>query len=719
MRARSLVLTLLLLGIAAGGGAWRAGAQAPGPTAAIAATDGSVAGELRVVVDVLDPAGRPIPGMVPSQFQAWIQGTPAAIKLVTPASDSGLPIDVLLAIDVSGSMDGVPLDQARAAARAFIAGLAPADRAAVLSFSDSVNAIQDFTADRAALDRALNALTAGGNTALYQATVESLRRTAAGAAPRRAVILLTDGVDYGGRSDVTRDQAIMTAAAQGIPIFAIALGSEIDEGYLSALAGYSSGRYFSAPTPDALARLYDDVGTRLRTQYVLTLDTSAADLAKPLPVRIEALPGGAASAAVAETTLPALQVPPLPLAISGLAAGEEVRGERDVAVSVGDAALASVAYRLDGGPAAQPPPPFAYHLPALSAGSHRLDVEVVAADGRRATTSVQFAAVGAVAAATPSAAGQDYLMYAFPAVGGAGFGLAAWLYFRARRRARHRLLAAAAQAMERTRGDALSGESPQTPGEERNEPVPLEAEPEMPEMIEEPAEVQPEERVAASRSKLVAMWGPDQEEAPPAYPEEPLGRIVGVGGALDGRSFPVGATPLIVGAGYRCHVRLPVEATDASTEEARLWVRRGRLMYHRVARLQAVPEEYPGPEWLVIDVGEQFEVGRQAFLFELAELEEGAEQADSPAAASPKLSWEPRSELAPAVEDAVPPEATPPPSTPRWSEPAPRAPMEAPEGSGDEDLTSILRDNSSLRPGAAPADREHVLDDEEFEGEGI
>lgn len=703
---RLLLLALVLFGgLTLIGQPQAAGGQQPLPSATITATDASTAGLIRVVLEVVDAAGRPVPGMVAEQFRARLQGADAPIKQVTPVTDAGLPIDVVLALDTSGSMAGAPLDQARAAARAFVAGLAPADRVAVLSFGDAVLLVQDFTADRAAVNRALDSLTAEGNTALYQATAESVARAGTGVSTRRAVILLSDGVDYGGRSRVTREEALDQAARQGIPVFTIGLGSEIDADYLSILASRTSGQYLAAPSADALARLYEGIGARLRGQYVLTLDASGLDLSRPVTVHVEALPLGAPAPAVAETTLQPAIAQPLTLAVSGVGPGETVDGDRTVTVAASGGSLVSVVYRLDGVATAAAGPPFEYRVSGLAEGAHRLEIEAVSADGQRATTTLEFTSVAPPAATsgTPAA-----ISWALIPIAVAAFATAGILYVRARRRARQRALAAAHSATERTR----RGEGT----------VPAQAESEPAAEAPEGGDVAPDEEAVApcadapvpvipagepARSKLLAMMVGEEPPPPPAFPEEPLGVVIAVGGPLAGQRFPVGATPIAVGSGYRCHVRLPVEAADAGVEEVRVWVRRGRLMYHRVARLRAVPDEWTGPEWLVVEAGEQFDIGRQAFRFELSEPAEDAFSPDQ----DPAAGEEPAGSLTP---------ERPVGGQERVSHPPRRRPRKS-SGKLTELDVSILREDSRLRQAAHAPDPDEPaeLTDEDFEGADI
>ena len=96
--------------------------------------------------------------------------------------------------------------------------------------------------------------------------------TAAGEAheQRRAVVLLTDGEDFGNASGAaTRDDALKAAATLGVPFFVVGLGTEVDAGFLESLAQTTGGAYYPASRPDELAGLYRAISDRLRLQYSL------------------------------------------------------------------------------------------------------------------------------------------------------------------------------------------------------------------------------------------------------------------------------------------------------------------------------------------------------------------------------------------------------------------------------------------------------------------
>jgi VWFA-related protein len=221
------------------------------------------------LVQALDEHGQPIAGA--SGFTAAVDGSPAAVEAERTIVDARIPLGVVLTIDVSGSMaESGAIAQAKAAARSFIDQLAPQDAAKVIPFADAVDVRNPFTPDRAALAAQVESLAASGNTALYDAVRISAYVAAGVDVPRHAVVLLSDGQDFGRRSQSTREEAIESARAAGVPFFVIGLGGEIDRPFLEELATVTRGRFFPAETSD-LPGVYGYISALLRSQYELTI----------------------------------------------------------------------------------------------------------------------------------------------------------------------------------------------------------------------------------------------------------------------------------------------------------------------------------------------------------------------------------------------------------------------------------------------------------------
>ncbi len=216
-------------------------------------------------------------------------GRHADVLAVERAVDYDRSIAVVLAIDTSGSMSGGAIEQARVAALSFLDSLAPGDQAAVVSFSNTVEFVQPMTHDVDALRAAVASLQASGNTALYQGVSDAIDRAAEATPSRKVVIILSDGEDYGGVSHVSREDALWKAALSGVTVYAIGLGAGIDQPFLEEITHSTQGGLLVAPTPDDVAATYALLAEWLRSQYIITLKSTApaAGTARDLSVSID------------------------------------------------------------------------------------------------------------------------------------------------------------------------------------------------------------------------------------------------------------------------------------------------------------------------------------------------------------------------------------------------------------------------------------------------
>ncbi len=534
----------------------------------IASVDSSAFPSVSAVVNVLDANGRPIPGLDASAIQASVDGKPATIEEVQPVVDSQVALSVILAVNVSGSMGGQPLSSAQKAATDFVHGLSPQDSVSILTFSDSVNTVLEPTADKDAVAAALAGLNAGGNTALYEATSRAIAEASASPSTRRAIVLLGDGVDYGGRSNVSRDESLAQARAAAVPVYTIGLGSEIDRNYLDELATATGARFLETPSPEGLSQLYGDIAGLLRGQYVVKLASpqAAAGTTHTLELTISA--GGVT--AVASKDLPAVAAATPRLTLKGLASGERVNSLTTITAETGEAVPLEVRFLLDGKPLADATaPPFAATIdPAvLKNGNHSLHVETRDASGSSYTLDMTFA-VGAVGGSSMS----PQVIGALAAVALCVAGLI-WL-----RRRRPNVRRKIVQVRLRPWSNGGPAETESSLVDE--EPVLL---------------LQP--------------------EAEPV--EQPLAKLVIVSGPNSGKEFPVGSTPLSVGSAEWCDIILADDGGSIGPEEARAWIHGDKMMFHKLTRLTVLATDGAIGGWLVLEHGDEVSVGPHRLRFEV------------------------------------------------------------------------------------------------------
>jgi tight adherence protein B len=240
------------------------------------------------------------------------------------------PLEVLLAIDVSGSMKGQALADAKVAAGRFIAGLGTADQVAVISFSDRPSLEASLTTDRTVLRTAIERLKAGRETALYDAVVDAAGSFTAVKGTDRAIVLLSDGGDT--VSGNSLGSAANALAQSGVPMYAVALETgETDAKTLRTLARASGGRVVSVAGTTDLADAFGGIASQLTSPYEISF-TSTRPPAKSLDYNLVVSsrdgraslsaavgnPDTLAAAAAAPAIVPPVPSPAWPLGIAAL-----------------------------------------------------------------------------------------------------------------------------------------------------------------------------------------------------------------------------------------------------------------------------------------------------------------------------------------------------------------------------------------------------------------
>ena len=154
-----------------------------------------------VPVIVSDRKGLYIPDLKPEEFTVSEDGAAQKIAFFANVTE---PFHVVLVLDTSASTTVEKMSQVQRAAVAFVEQLDASDRLKIISFDDEVRDLGDFTSDRAKLAAAIRATRPGKGSRVYDAfdlAYRSLRRVTG----RKAVVFLTDGVDFHSKSKTYDD----------------------------------------------------------------------------------------------------------------------------------------------------------------------------------------------------------------------------------------------------------------------------------------------------------------------------------------------------------------------------------------------------------------------------------------------------------------------------------------------------------------------------------
>jgi Ca-activated chloride channel homolog len=170
-----------------------------------------------IPVIVSDRNGRYVSGLKTENFALYKDGVRQPIAFFSAEEE---PIHVALLLDTSKSTRNV-LDEIKERAKKFLKQLRPQDRAMVVSFDYEVHLLTGLTADRKALERAIQNADIGEfvGTTLYDAVYEVEEHHLKKINGRKAIILLTDGKDHG--SQVSADELLEVSAESDALIYSI------------------------------------------------------------------------------------------------------------------------------------------------------------------------------------------------------------------------------------------------------------------------------------------------------------------------------------------------------------------------------------------------------------------------------------------------------------------------------------------------------------------
>jgi len=220
----------------------------------------------------------PVAGLKVENFEVLDNGVKQKLERVIHEQ---VPLEAFLVLDMSGSVAGAELEQLKAAASAFVAGLTPQDKVALVTFAQQASVAQPLTADFDAFGRALAAVQAGGNTAIYDATRLAITMRKPGDT-RGVAVVFTDGMD---NASTTSAKAVVDAAEHSdLVVYGVAaspagssrgfgipdLRGQFQVGFLRSLADTTGGRVFNAATGPRLKQVFALILDDIRARYLLT-----------------------------------------------------------------------------------------------------------------------------------------------------------------------------------------------------------------------------------------------------------------------------------------------------------------------------------------------------------------------------------------------------------------------------------------------------------------
>lgn len=175
------------------------------------------------------------------------------------------PVNLVMVLDVSGSMAGSKIESMRRAAAQFVAQMGDNDYLTVIAFSDFAETLvaRQRVADvRASAVAAIQDLDTRSGTALYDSIAAGADAIAASTSPQKTnlMIVLTDGLDTNSRAFSFGPRLIAQASGNNTSVYTIAYGDDADTKVLSDLATQSNGSFYQGGAAD-IAQIYEAMST--------------------------------------------------------------------------------------------------------------------------------------------------------------------------------------------------------------------------------------------------------------------------------------------------------------------------------------------------------------------------------------------------------------------------------------------------------------------------
>ena len=227
--------------------------------------------EAVLVPVIVTDDGQFVRGLRKQDFEILEDGVPQPIASMV---SENAPLDLVVAIDISGSMEGA-LPQVKAAVRQLLTKLRPGDAATLVGFNDTAFVVAEREKDSRTREDAVELLTSWGGTALYDATVRTLDLVSREWG-RKGVVIFSDGDD---RNSLTRRETAMARVqASDAMLYTVGYGAGATvpqlRKSLETYARSTGGRPFFPVRVQELDTIFDDIVAELANQYVLSYSST-------------------------------------------------------------------------------------------------------------------------------------------------------------------------------------------------------------------------------------------------------------------------------------------------------------------------------------------------------------------------------------------------------------------------------------------------------------
>jgi VWFA-related protein len=228
---------------------------------------------ISVTATVVDGEGKLVPGLPKEAFEVFEEGER---QTITQFTNERVPVSLVVLLDVSDSMFGQRLADARSAVERFLFDLLDdEDEFSVVAFNHEPRALTSWTQDANVVKNAMAALKPFGSTALYDAVLTALPMMNTRTKQRASVLIISDGADTASdaglrdiRSALIRNDAFVYAIAVDPPAKR-AINETVNVNALNEITGGSGGNTELVHQTSDLVAATARIAEELNKQYVL------------------------------------------------------------------------------------------------------------------------------------------------------------------------------------------------------------------------------------------------------------------------------------------------------------------------------------------------------------------------------------------------------------------------------------------------------------------
>jgi tight adherence protein B len=218
-----------------------------------------------VRVDVLVTRDRaPMRDLSVADFEVRDNGV---LQTLDYAGFDDVALNVVLALDMSHSVEGQPLAELREAGHAVLDALKSADRGGLVLFGTAVAPSRELTAQRSELHRMLDGQATRGQTSLMDATFAGLM-LGSSEAGRSLLLTFTDGADTA--SWLTEDAVIDAAKRSDVVVYGVVTASARRTGFLRDIASATGGSVLEITSTSDLKGQFLRLLEEYRLRYLLS-----------------------------------------------------------------------------------------------------------------------------------------------------------------------------------------------------------------------------------------------------------------------------------------------------------------------------------------------------------------------------------------------------------------------------------------------------------------